>query len=330
MSGLSVRFRSDDCHTPELAQYALSRDTTRREHLQELLSAREFRSSDLEAQRELAVALLPVALSTDSGIKLIEALVLEMRARRIILPALSALERLVYEVRSRAQNQVLQNLTRTLTPEQKNHLDRLLLPDEELSPHQTLLVWLRQAGGKTTAVTLLGFLRRLQVLQRIGISQDVGRTVHQNRLQSLAREATRLTPQFLSRTATECRYSLLVAFTLETIAKLTDQVLSMHERMIQQMMRRGEDAQSEAISRNGRVIHDKVRLLARVGKALVQARNESTDPFAAIESVVQWDQFVASVEQAEQLAKRETYDYLEHIEPHYRTIHRYAPRCWRC
>ena len=310
----------------ELARYALSRDTTRREHVQELLSLGEFHSFDAEAQRELATALLPVALSTDSGIKLIEVLVLEMRSQRIVLPSLSTLERLVYEVRNRAQGQVLQNLTRSLTAEQKAHLDRLLVPDEELSPYQTLLTWLRQTGGKTTAVTILRFLKRIQVLKRTGIPEELGRSIHQNRLQSLAREAVRLTPQFLSRTAPERRYSLLVAFTLETIAKLTDQVLAMHERMVQQMMRRGEDTQGESLSRNGRVIHDKVRLLARVGKALVNARNEKKDPFAAMDAVVHWDHFVASVEQAEQLAKRDTFDYLEHIEPHYRTIHRYAPQ----
>lgn len=312
--------------TTVFAQYALSRDTTRREHFQEILALGAFRSFDARAQRELAALLLPAALSTDSGINLIESLVLEMRSRRIILPSLSTLESLVFEVRRRAQNHVLHTLTHSLTAQQKAGLDGLLLPDPELSPHQMRLTWLRQTSGKTSAVTVLRFLKRIEVLRGLGIAQEIGRSVHQNRLQSLAREAARLTPQFLARTTPERRYALLVAFTIETMARLTDQVLQMHERMIQQMMRRGEQARDETLTRSGRAIHDKVRLLARVGGALVLARKERRDPFAAIEAVVNWESFVASVAQAEQLAKRESFDSLEHVGSHYRTVHRYAPR----
>ena len=310
----------------ELENYSRSRDTTRREHLQEIMNRGEFRPFDAAAQREMASLLLPTALSTDSGMRLIEALVQEMRAHRIILPALSTLESLVHEVRSRAQREVMHHLTDALSPEQKAGLDRLLLPDEKFSPHQMRITWLRQSGGKSNAVTILRFLQRIEVLRGLGIPQEAERLVHQNRLQSFAREAARLTPQFLSRTTPLRRYALLVAFTLETLAKLTDQTLLMHDRMIQQMMRRGEEAQNETVTRNGRAIHEKMRLLARVGKALVTARDEKSDPFAAIEAVVSWDTFVQSVAQAEQLAKRESFDYLEHIEPHYRTIHRYAPQ----
>jgi TnpA family transposase len=309
----------------ELAHYSHTRDTTRREHLQELVTQGPFRPFDAPAQREIAVLLLPAALSTDSGIQLVEALVTLMRSRRIVLPALSALERFVYEVRGRAQTQVMQNLTRSLTAGQKAGLDRLLHADPALSPHQSLLVWLRQASGKTTAVTILRFLERIRYLKGLDLPPEAGRTIHQNRLQSLAREASRLTPQFLSRTSPDRRYALLVAFVFETGARLTDQVLLMHDRMIQQMLRKGEITQTETLTRNGRAINDKVRLLARVGKALLTAREEKTDPFAAIEAVVGWDVFAASVTQAEQLARPESYDALEHVEPHYRIIHRYAP-----
>lgn len=254
--------------TTAFAQYALSRDTTRREHFQEIVSLGAFRSFDAEVQRELAVLLLPAALSTDSGIRLIESLVVEMRSRRIVLPSLSTLERLVFEVRRRAQNDVLHTLTHSLTAGQKAHLDRLLLLDPQIGGRQMLLTWLRQTSGKTSALTILRFLERIEVLRSLGISslaQEIGRTVHQNRLQSLAREAARLTPQFLARTTPQRRYALLVAFTIETIAGLTDQVLQMHERMIQQMMQRGEQARDESLTRNGRAVHDKVRLLAASG-----------------------------------------------------------------
>ena len=309
----------------ELSRYSLGREATRREHWGELLPLGRFRSYDAITQRELTQALLPVALSTDSGIKLIEELLSEMRSRQIVIPALSTLESLAFEVRARAQGIVTRNLTQPLTIAQKQKLDKLLTFDPEISPTQILLTWLKQASGKTAPVTILRFLARIQVLKAIGIPDAVGRLIHQNRLQSLAREASRHTPQFLSKASPEKRYALLVAFVLETTARLTDQVLAMHDRMIQTMFRRGEIAQAEKVTRNGRAINDKVRLLIQLGKALIKAREQRSDAFAAIEAVVSWDNLAASVAQAEQLAHREGYNALEHIDSHYRAIHRYAP-----
>lgn len=309
----------------ELAHYSLGRDTTRREHLLELIPLGGFKSYDATTQKVLSEALLPVALSTDSGIKLIEELLAEMRVRQIIVPALSSMESLAFEVRALAQGMVTKSLTQALTTDHPQQLDKLLTFNKEISPTQILLTWLKQASGKTTPVTILRFLARIQFLKAIGIPDEVGRLIHQNRLQLLAREAARYTPQYLSNAPPERRYALLVAFVLETIARLTDQVLAMHDRMIQNMFRRSEIAQAETVTRNGRALNDKVRLLVKLGKVLIEAREQKSDAFAAIESVVSWESLAASIAQAEQLAQRESFNPLEHIDPHYRAIHRYAP-----
>jgi hypothetical protein len=51
-----------------------------------------------------------------------------------------------------------------------------------------------------------------------------------------------------------------------------------------------------------KAINDKVRLYAKVGSALVAAREQGRDPYAAIEAVISWENFSASVREAEQLA----------------------------
>jgi TnpA family transposase len=309
----------------DLARYCLAREETGREHFAELLTLGNFRIYDVNAQTELSQALLPVALSTDSGIKIMEELLREVRSRRIIAPALSALESLAFEVRANAQNMAIKRLTQNLTVEQRGKLDKLLTFNSEISSTQILLTWLKQASGKTSAVTILRFLSRIEVLKAIGIQDDVGRLIHQNRLQSLAREAARCTPQFLTQTSPERRYALLVAFVLETKARLTDQVLAMHDRMIQSMFRKGEIVQAEKITRNGRATNEALSLLIKTSKAVIEAREKQSDPFAAIESVVSWDSFTTRVAEADQISHRESFNALEHIDSHYKTIHRYAP-----
>lgn len=76
-----------------MKEYA-ARNTTRREHLDEIRKTFGFRTFTSREYRELYWWLLPIALGTDKGIALVEALVQEMRNRKIIIPAMYAVERL--------------------------------------------------------------------------------------------------------------------------------------------------------------------------------------------------------------------------------------------
>lgn len=84
-----------------LAEYA-TRDPTRREHMGELQRRFGFRSFSLRFYRQLSHWLMPIAMGTDEGMVLVEALIEELRTQRIIAPALSTLERLAWETRRRA------------------------------------------------------------------------------------------------------------------------------------------------------------------------------------------------------------------------------------
>jgi hypothetical protein len=68
-----------------------------------------------------------------------------------------------------------------------------------------------------------------------------------------------------------------------------------------------------------------VRLFAKVGRALVAAREQERDPFAAIEAVVSWENFSASVREAEQLARDEDFNPISLLTEHYPQFRRYGP-----
>jgi hypothetical protein len=55
---------------------------------------------------------------------------------------------------------------------------------------------------------------------------------------------------------------------------------------------------------------EKVRLYARVGQALIEARSSGADVFAAIEAVLPWSKFESTVAEAQTLAQPEEFDYL--------------------
>jgi hypothetical protein len=58
---------------------------------------------------------------------------------------------------------------------------------------------------------------------------------------------------------------------------------------------------------------------------LVAAREQGRDPFAAIEAIVSWEAFSASVSEAERLARNEDFDALSLITEYYPQLRRYAP-----
>ncbi len=73
-------------------------------------------------------------------------------------------------------------------------------------------------------------------------------------------------------------------------------------KLMGQNAKKGERKQEEQIKKSRKAINEKVRLYARVGKALITAKAETQDAYQAIEAVITWEHFVGTVEEAEELS----------------------------
>jgi len=91
------------------------------------------------------------------------------------------------------------------------------------------------------------------------------------------------------------------------------------------MFRKAEGRHARAFQSDARAINEKVRLYARVGAALIAARQCEADPLGAITSVVGWERFCATVAEAEALARPETFDIYQKLTEHYGGIRRWSP-----
>lgn len=121
------------------------------------------------------------------------------------------------------------------------------------------------------------------------------------------------------------RHGTLVALMIETSATLTDELIDLNDRLIGSFFTKSKNKYERVFAEQGKAINDKLRLYAKVGAALVDAREHGRDPFAAIEAVVPWDNFSASVREAAQLARDENFDALSLIGEHYPQLRRYSP-----
>ena len=68
-----------------------------------------------------------------------------------------------------------------------------------------------------------------------------------------------------------------------------------------------------------------MRLYARVGQALIQARFSGGDVFAAIEAVLPWPKFESTVAEAQTLAQPEAFDFLALLDDRYSSVRKFAP-----
>jgi hypothetical protein len=103
-----------------------ARDTTRREHLLELQRDFGFQPLTEALSSNLVDHLLPNALRSPKPLPLITALLDQMRAERIIVPAFSTVENLAWEILTRAEATIFGQLTSGLTLVQRRQLDQLI------------------------------------------------------------------------------------------------------------------------------------------------------------------------------------------------------------
>jgi TnpA family transposase len=299
------------------------RDATRRSHLLELLPRLGMEQFGTRHYRSISASLDPTALQTTRGIVLAQTVVNELRRRLIVLPPVAVIERLCAETMTRAQRMVFALLTEDLNLEQRTKLDQLL-EQREGSPYSTLS-WLRMPPGAPTPRAVLGHIERLNAIRDLGLSLEVGHKLHQNRLLQLAREAGQTAVYQLKEYEQARRHGTLVALMIETAATLIDEIIDLNDRLIGSFFIKSKNKYERAFAEQGKAINDKVRLYARVGAALVDAREQGRDPFAAIEAIVPWDSFSASVKEAAELARDQDFDALSLIGEHYPQLRRYAP-----
>lgn len=307
-------------------QYAL-RPETRREHLAELAAWLNLTSFAIADYRRFVQELAEVAQQTDRGIVLAETLISWLRQQRIILPPVDVIERVCSEALTRGTRQVYEALTSTLSDQHRQALDRLLSPREgkEVRGKESTLIWLRQPPGPPNPKHMMAHLERLKTVRDLEIPDGLEHVIHQNRLLKLAREGGQMTAQHLRDLEPARRCATLVSLVLDTRATLIDEIIDQHDRFMGTLFSRAKRNHSDRFQQSGKSINQKVRLYSRIGRALLDAKQCGSDPFAAIEAIIPWEQFSASISEAEKLAQPEDFDYLALVGDGFNLLRRYTP-----
>lgn len=160
--------------------------------------------------------------------------------RKVLLPGVTVLARLVAQVRDKAAARLWRALARTLEPRQAARLETLLVADED--SRQSPLELLRRAPTRVSVAGLVGALERLQEIRALGVDQIDLSAVPPVRVQALARYAAAARSQAIARMPNLRRHATLLAFAqMEEITALDD-VLDLFDQLITTMLARVEHA----------------------------------------------------------------------------------------
>ncbi len=298
-----------------LADYG-TRENTLYEHLDEIRRTFGYHAWTGPDLIHLARALLPLARASPRPLPLLDAALTWLRIHKCIVPGVTTLERLAWVVQRAAERAIIARLVDPLAPALRDRLDDLTRPDPELH-RRSRLTWLREAPLQPSAANLRKILARLTYLAAFGLPAPSPR-VHRTRLQHLARHAARYSAQPLAKLRPRRRYALLAAYLAELHADLVDQALDMFDKLLGELLRKGERRQEEHFVDHARDLNSRLTVLTQVAEAVLTARDtQAEDPLAAVFAAVDEPTMRTTVKAARRLLRPTDGDSLDLIEDKY-------------
>ena len=308
---------------PDLWPEYASREQTRWEHLTELYRYLKLSPFSRSLQKDCIQHLHPYAMRTDKGFMLAEEMLSWLHNNNVIFPSVDVIERTLAEVVTLADRAVFSALTAQLEKQHKSALDSLIISEGE---QPSRLAWLLQPPGKINGKNVLQHIDRLNSIAALELPDGIALSVHQNRLLKLAREGRKMSSRDLAKFTDVRRYATLVCVIQEARATLTDEVIELHERILGTLFSQAKRTQAERLQLTGKLIQSKLKQYFTVGQALLHARESGEDPWAAIEDVLPWQEFINSLEETRFLSRKGNFDPLHLITEKYSTLRKYAPR----
>jgi len=154
------------------------------------------------------------------------------------------MERTCAEAMAGGDKIVFQTLNSQLTRPHRDALNRLL---ESSDNQPSRLTWLLQPTGKINGKNVLQHLDKLSSIESLASPEGIDRIIHQNWLLKLAREGRKMSSRDLTRFLAARLHAILVCVLEEARATLTDEVIELHERMLNSLFSKAKRTQAERL-----------------------------------------------------------------------------------
>lgn len=200
--------------------------------------------------------------------------------RKVLLPGVSVLERLVSSVREHASMRLWQLLSQLPTPQQRALLETLLVVPQ--GERQTPLDRLRRSPTRVSSPALVQALHRVDAIRLFEVENLDLSFVPRGRVKALARHATTALVQNLRQLAQDRRIATLLAFTNTYLAVVHDDALDLFDAL---MRTASSQATREGQQERLRTIHDLDAAAQVLAFACQIVLDETQDPATVLQRI---------------------------------------------
>ena len=247
--------------------------------------------------------------------------------RKVLLPGVTVLERLVARVRDRAAVRLWQRLARLPNSAQQAKLATLLeVPD---GAHTSLLDRLRRAPTRISGPALVTALQRLEAIRALGVGQVSLTHIPPNRLRALARYGAAARAQAIAQMTPERRMATLLAFAYVFEERAMDDALDLLDVLITDIGREAHKDGEKARLRTLRDLDAAALQLWEALQILLDERVEGAAVRAQTFVRIPREQVLKAGTQVEALARPPDDQYYPELVERYRSVRRFLPTLLR-
>jgi TnpA family transposase len=264
------------------------------------------------------------SLSAESPSVLFDLTTARLAERKILLPGVSVLARLVASVRERAANRFFKILSEYPNQKQKQSLEQLLLIPEK--GRYSNLDRLRRSPTRVNATSLLSALSRLEEIRSFGIGNISLTSLPPTRVKFLARLGAASKSASIARMADDKRIATLLAFTHLLEYTATDDVIDLFDLLIKGLLSKSKrEGEKERL----RTIKDLDAAALKLTEAVEVLIDESlNDVDVRIEAFkrVSVEQLAQSISKIKSLARHESDNYYDLLLSRWRGVRIFLPK----
>jgi TnpA family transposase len=243
---------------------------------------------------------------------------------KILLPGCTTLERFVVRVRARVEARLWRLLTRGITAQQKDQLQRLLLVPE--GDRVSSLDQLRSGPTRISGPAIRAAIDRLNAVRVLGITVPMKARIPSSRIASLARFANRAKAQAISRMPTARRIATLVAFVHCLEATAQDEVPEVLEMLLHDLFGNAITADQKARLRTLKDLDQSAAALAEACLLVLDPNVPDENLRKKVFAKIPRAALQNALERLSALIRPPDDVYFTELSEHYRSVRGYLPQ----
>ena len=242
---------------------------------------------------------------------------------KVLLPGVTVLERFIAQLRSRVEERLWLTLSRSVTDEQRQHLQELLVVVE--GNRYSRLDQLRFGPVMISGPALIRALRRLDDVRGIGITLPAAAHIPPSRIAALARFANTAKVTAINRLPASRRMATLVAFALCLEATAHDDALEVLESLLRDLFSNAERADKKARLRSLKDLDRSAATLAAACKVVLDSSISDDNVRARLFNELPRITLEKALEEVTALIRPANDVYYLALEERYRSVRRFLP-----